>query len=199
MQLRHPNVLLLIAAVIDKECNPLIVTELLDMSLRKAIDTNRLQGSSKLSIFRDIVAALNYLHLHHSGGIIHHCVCSADVLLKAKPNNQWNAKLGDFESPEFAMESKGIGRGSPVYAAPEVTREMGIPHTGKVDVYCYGILPCEVTVEQFPLEEIFPSMMQEVQGKWAFMYHLISSCVRNHPDNRPTMSYILRELNKTQH
>ena len=195
-QVRHPNLVLLIAAVIDTENDPLIVTELLDISLRKAYEKKRLQGSSKLSIFRDIAAALNYLHLHQSGEIIHRDVSSGNVLLEAKPNNQWKAKLSDFGSAKLAIEAKTKGPGAPIYSAPEILKEMGICHTAKVDIYSYGILLCEVTEEQFPDEESLPSMIQAVQGKWAFMHRLITSCVQDHPDNRPTMSYVLGEFNK---
>ena len=195
-QVRHPNLVLLIAAVIDTENDPLIVTELLDISLRKAYEKKRLQGSSKLSIFRDIAAALNYLHLHQTGEIIHRDVSSANVLLEAKPNNQWKAKLSDFGSAKLAIEAKTKGPGAPVYSAPEILKEMRIPQTAKVDVYSYGILLCEVIVEQFPEEESLSSMKQEVQGKWAFMHHLINACVQDHPDRRPTMSYILSEFEK---
>ena len=37
-QVRHPNLVLLIAAVLDTKNSPLIVTELLDISLRKAYE-----------------------------------------------------------------------------------------------------------------------------------------------------------------
>jgi len=70
-QIRHPNLVILIAAVIDGENDPLIVTELLDVSLRKAYEKHLLQVSSKLSIFRDVASALNYLHLNQQGKIIH--------------------------------------------------------------------------------------------------------------------------------
>ena len=195
-QVRHPNLVLLIAAVLDTKNCPLIVTELLDTSLRKAYEENFLQGSSKLSIFRDIAAALNYLHLRHCGEIIHRDVSSANVLLEGKPNSQWKAKLSDFGSSKLAIEAKTTAPGAPVYSAPEVRKDMGIRHTTKLDVYSYGILLCEVTVEQFPDEESFPSMMQKVQGKWAFMHRLITSCIQDHPDRRPTMSSILSEFSK---
>ena len=53
-QIRHPNLLLLIAAVIDAKNDPLIVTELFDTSLRKAYENHRLHNSSKLSIVHDV-------------------------------------------------------------------------------------------------------------------------------------------------
>ena len=195
-QIRHPNLVMLIAAVIDAENDPLVVTELLDMSLRKGYERNLLEGSSKLNIFRDIASALNYLHLHHHGEIIHRDVSSANVLLEAKPNNQWKAKLSDFGSAKLAMEAKTTGPGAAVYAAPEVRQEMGIHQTAKVDVYSYGILLCEVTMEQFPMEKRLPSMIQAIRDRSMFIHGLITACIQEHPDNRPTMSHVLTGFNK---
>ena len=194
-QIRHPNLVLLIAAVIDAKNDPLIVTELLDTSLRKAYENHRLQGS-KLSIFRDVASALNYLHLHQRGEIIHRDVSSANVLLEAKPNNQWKAKLSDFGSAKRAIEAKTTGPGAPAYTAPEVRKDMGIRQTGKLDVYSYGVLLCEVTVEQFPMDGSLPGMVQVVQSRWSFMHRLVTSCMQDHPDNRPAMSYVLGEFDK---
>ena len=194
-QIRHPNLVLLIAAVIDAENDPLIVTELLDISLRKAYEKRLLQGS-KLNIFRDVASALNYLHLHQQGEIIHRDVSSANVLLEAKPNNQWKAKLSDFGSAKLAIEAKTTGPGAPAYTAPEVRKDMGIRQTGKLDVYSYGVLLCEVTVEQFPMDGSLPSMVQTVRITWPFMHGLVTHCTQNHPYNRPTMSYVLGEFDK---
>ena len=60
----------------------------------------------------------------------------------------------------------------------------------------YGILLCEVTMGQFPLEERLPSTIQAIWDRWAFMHSLITACIQEHPDNRPTMSHVLTELNK---
>jgi len=198
VQIRHPNLVLLIAAVIDGENDPLLVTELLDVSLRKAYEKHLLQGSSKLSIFRDVASALNYLHLHQRGEIIHRDVSSANVLLEAKPNNQWKAKLSDFGSAKLAIEAKTTAPGAPLYTAPEVRKELGIRQTAKLDVYSYGVLLCEVIVCQLPMEGRIPSMMQVVQSRWPFMHRLITFCIQEHPDNRPTMSYVLGEFDKLQ-
>ena len=132
-KLRHPNLVLLIAAVIDEEA-PLIITELLDLSLRRAYERNRLDTGElcKLSIFRDVASALNYLHLHHHGPIIHRDVNSANVLLESRPRGQWRAKLSDFGSAKLAREATTTGPGAAVYSAPEVRRDTGIRQTPKV-------------------------------------------------------------------
>jgi len=118
--------------------------------------------------------------------------------LEAKPNNQWKAKLSDFGSAKLVIEAKTTGPGAPLYTAPEVWKETGIRQTAKLDVYSYGILLCEVIVGQLPMEESFPSMMQVVQSRWPFMHNLVTSCIQEHPDNRPTMSYVLGEFGKLQ-
>jgi len=118
--------------------------------------------------------------------------------LEAKPNNQWKAKLSDFGSAKLAIEAKTTAPGAPLYTAPEVRKELGIRQTAKLDVYSYGVLLCEVIVCQLPMEGRIPSMMQVVQSRWPFMHRLITFCIQEHPDNRPTMSYVLGEFDKLQ-
>jgi len=58
-------------------------------------------------------------------------ISSANVLLKAKPNNQWRAKLSYFGSTKLSIEAKTTG---PVYVAPEVRWETLICQTAKVGI-----------------------------------------------------------------
>ena len=84
-KVRHPNLLLFIAAVLDmpNRSDPIIITELLDTDLRKAYQNNQLANNRvRLFILRDVAAALNYLHLQREP-IIHRDVSSANVLLQA--------------------------------------------------------------------------------------------------------------------
>jgi len=69
-QVRHPNLVLFIAAVLDDRTGPMIITEILNTSLRTAYEKNRLGSNNKLRVFRDVASALNYLHLHREP-IIH--------------------------------------------------------------------------------------------------------------------------------
>ena len=146
-QVRHPNLVLFIAAVMDSEQGPLIITEILTTSLRKAANQNILGGNAvKLSVFQDVAAALNYLHQHREP-IIHRDVSSSNVLLERLPQNMWRAKLSDFGSANLAKLATSPGPGAIVYAAPEVA--MGL-QTPKMDVYSFGVLICEIVTGEFP-------------------------------------------------
>ncbi|XP_019861498.1 PREDICTED: dual specificity protein kinase shkE-like [Amphimedon queenslandica] len=67
-QLRHPNLLQFIGAVLDDDDDPLIITELMDTSLRKAYERKELTTDPGcrpviLSIMRDVAVGLNYTPL----------------------------------------------------------------------------------------------------------------------------------------
>ena len=63
-KVRHPNLLLFVAAVLDSPSNtPIIITELMDTNLRQAYHNAQLTNNgTKLGILKDVSAALNYLH-----------------------------------------------------------------------------------------------------------------------------------------
>ena len=194
-QLRHPHLLLFIAVVLDSTTGPLIVTELLDTSLRRAYEQNLLQPSSTLSIFREVAAALNYLHLQGSG-IIHRDVSSANVLLEWKSDQEWKAKLSDFGSANLIRQSSTVGPGAMVYAAPEVRTVNDILQTPKLDVFSFGVLMTEVLLCQFPSIEEFQTMLGKLKTTWPTVYPVSYSCTRERPAERPTMAQLLEQLNE---
>ena len=194
-QIRHPNLVLFIAAVMDDEGDPLIISELLDTSLRSAYQRQLLVESSKLKIFRDVACALNYLHQHQHGTIIHRDVSSASVLLEARHKNQWKAKLSDFGSAKLAREAQTMGPGSPVYSAPEVRTDVtALVQSSKIDVYSFGIMVCEVMISRFPSNERLPGMLLQLQERWSDVGHIVTSCIANDPLDRPTMGQVLYQI-----
>ena len=199
-QVRHPNLVLFIAAVIDDRTGPMIITEILDTSLRSAYERNSL-GSNKLRIFQDVASALNYLHLHREP-IIHRDVSSANVLLEAVANNGWKAKLSDFGSANLVRYATTPGEGAIIYTAPEAFPQPPTsptpppPQTPKIDVYSYGVLLGEVVTQQLPDPDRLQRMIQEVRRQWPQLHPLVTGCIQHIPDRRPTMAYILEELNK---
>ena len=201
-RVRHPNLVLFIAAVLDDQGGPMIITELLDTTLRKAYENNLLHPDLDqcMDIFRDVASALCYLHEHREP-IIHRDVSSANVLLEAMANDRWKAKLSDFGSANWAKKAVTMGEGAIVYLAPEaypVPPTLNIkspPQTTKIDVYSYGILLCEITLRELPNPDVLNESKVKMSVKNAFLHSLMLECIQHEPTQRPTMANILKKLN----
>ena len=193
--LRHPNLVLFIAAIMDGDSSPMIITELLSITLRRAYNEDKIAETNKLPIFHDLASALNYLHLQHKP-IIHRDVSSANVLLEKMANDVWKAKLSDFGSANLVRFATTPGEGTLIYAAPEMRINAHNPQAPSVDVYSYGVLVCEVTTSTFPVHTSFTDLMQLLQSEWPDMYHITEQCTQEIPDKRPTMQDIISQLDK---
>ena len=197
-QIRHPNLVLFVAAILNEQTGPMIVTELLDTSLRSAYQDNRV-GPNKRRIFGDISSALVYLHRQREP-IIHRDVSSANVLLLSLPNNKWLAKLSDFGSANLARDATTPGEGAILYTAPEAypqppTSSQPPPQqTTKIDVYSFGVLACKVVTRTFPKSELFLRLLSSMEGVWRELHPLITSCVSHSPQDRPSMDTVLHHI-----
>ena len=197
-QVRHPNLLLLIGAVLTTEgVGPLIVTELLDRSLRSAYEEGILEERCKISILRDVASALTYLHSHRTP-IIHRDVSSANVLLECtRPEIQWKAKLSDFGSANLSHLATTPAEGAAVYSAPEVSTEDRSQQTAKIDVYSFGVLVCEVALCRFPPDRLqFPSMLRDVHHATPDMFPLARDCTSHTHQDRPAMRQVLERIDQ---
>ena len=203
-QLRHPNLLQFIGAVLDDPSgNPMIITEIMDTSLRKAYETKQLTPDPScepvlLTIMRDVAVGLNYLHCL-SDPVIHRDVSSANVLLESKGPHKWKTKISDFGSANKARQAVTRGTGTLVYSAPEsvpsvhvVDDQMAL--TTKMDVHSYGILLCEIMNCRFPDPPVFKEMLQYVHSRSPHLHKLILSCIQKDPKDRPTMKEVIQHL-----
>ena len=211
-QLRHPNLVHFIGAVVDVAAQrlqerPFLLTELLDTNLRR--EYTRCQAENKAfgkhmlqSIFLDVAYGLHFLHTQHEP-IIHRDISAPNVLLKRLPSARgcWLAKISDFGSANLACFAQTPAEGCIIYSAPEMfpqtdpSREQ-LPQTTKLDVYSYGILLCEVIAAELPLTGRYWSMLQTVGDKWSAMHDLIVQCTRTSPTARPTVAQVIDELNR---
>ena len=103
---RHPNLLQFIGAT--NEGVPLIVTEIMQTSLRKKLERGEVSSEQIISISIGVACGLNYLHKTMPSPILHRDVSSANVLLNPLPSNLWLAKLSDFGSFNFMRESQTV-------------------------------------------------------------------------------------------
>ena len=202
-KLRHPNLLLFIGAVLDHPSgNPLIITEIMDASLRDVYKRNQLTSEMmKLTILRDVAAGLNYLHCLDDP-IIHRDVSSANVLLESKGPDRWKAKLSDFGSANIARNAITTAPGAAVYSPPEcVATTVAIrvrkkQQTTKIDVFSFGVLLCEIMTCQLPNLDQFHGMLQNVATSSPPIAQLICTCVEEEAENRPTIRTVIQQLDE---
>ena len=215
-QLRHPNLVHFIGAVVDYAArqlqpHPLLITELLDTNLRREYTRCQNENISMSkhvlqSIFLDVAYGLHCLHTH-TEPIIHRDVSAPNVLLKRISSGCWSAKISDLGSANLAGDAQSLGEGCILYTAPE-----GFPHaagpmhstepteqptqTVKLDIYSYGVLLCEVIAGELPTTNRYPRMLQTVCDKWNAMHSLIEHCTQHSASNRPTAAEVIDELNR---
>ena len=114
---RHPCLLQFIGATCD-EGSPLLVTELLESSLRALLEQQPLSSIEVFVISLDVARALNYLHLKKPSPIIHRDVSSANVLLWRQAD-QWRGKVSDYGTANVLQHTMTVCPGSRIYSAPE--------------------------------------------------------------------------------
>ena len=215
-QLRHPNLLQFIGAVLDHPSgNPMIITEVMDTSLRKAYENKELTTDPGcrpviLSIMRDVAVGLNYLHCLPDP-IIHRDVSSANVLLESKGDKKWKTKISDFGSANAADKAVTRLPGAESYTAPEAIAQhiMSVDskkeQTTKMDVFSYGVLLCEIITCCFPDRDVFRNMLHQVQSissrpsgtsdtQGSLLHSLIVWCCKDDPLERPSMSQIIEQI-----
>ena len=120
---RHPCLLQFIGATTDER--PLLVTEIMECSLRARLDNrgDRPLSEQEISVISlDVARALNYLH-GKAPPIIHSDISSANVLLW-RQGNQWRGKVSDYGTANFVRQSTRNNAGAPTYCAPEFLHEV---------------------------------------------------------------------------
>ena len=206
-QVRHPNLVRFIAAVLDEaaeqlQASPMIITELLDTNLRIAYQEGQLQDAHCAPILRDVAFALHYLH-DHLPPIIHRDISTPNVLLQALPNRGWLAKVSDFGSANLAKLARTAGEGAIVYTAPEAFPHSNLDTeppelTTKMDVFSYGVLMCEVLIREPPFARNYLRNTLQRLGHRP-EHGLILHCIQPNPGDRPSMAEVLDELYKLPH
>ena len=125
-QCRHPNLLQFVCATKNINNRLLIVTELMDTTLRtlleqRASERSVLEPQKIKSISLDVARGLSYLHSQKPNLIIHRDISSANVLLWFENNSVKRAKISDYGAAKFMEMCNTNNPGAILYAAPEAT------------------------------------------------------------------------------
>ncbi len=131
-QCRHPNLLQFICATKNDQDRLLIVTELMDITLRKFLEQQAQEKSQRKEpevklISLDVARGLTYLHSKKPYPIIHRDVSSANVLLCIENGSVRRAKVSDYGSANFMRACKTANPGAALYAAPEASQAQHDP------------------------------------------------------------------------
>ena len=113
-KLRHPCITTLMGGVLEKNEEPLLVMEYMELgSLRDLLrnESMNINGEIILPILRDIVQGVRFLHAA-TPQIVHADLKASNVLV----DNRYRAKVADFG---LSQNNNNIGVGPPFWMAPE--------------------------------------------------------------------------------
>lgn len=189
VQLRHPNIVLFLAASLDTPSGMMIITELLTCSLRQAYEARLMPD--KLPVMLDVAAAINFLHLQKKP-VIHGNLSSCAVMVEEGSQKQWKAKLSDIGTSAPLMTLSEI---SPVYLAPELEGQRSKFTSPALDVYSFGVLLCEVAASYLPTSpEEFPGVILGLKDSLPQVAFLVQCCTAASPEERPKMASLVKKL-----
>ena len=184
-RIRHPNLLQFIGATNVGQM--VILTELMPTSLRRELRREcQLSPRLTISIGLDVARALNYLHLIQPHPLIHRDISSANVLLEPLPVlNFWKAKVSDYGMHSQSPPTTGHHLSwQPQLCFPDPNQQ-----STKMDIFSFGVLLLEMLTGEFPDCDNQASQLCKVLHQT-----LLSLCLEQRKEDRPTASEIITEL-----
>ena len=210
-RLRHPNIVQFMGVHYGEDPSDLtLIMECLPMDLEKCLHQYpNLPLSIKISILLDVSYGL--LHLHsQTPPIIHRDLTAANILLtpdmRAKIADLGVSKILDLHPLHGASQTAGPG--TLAYMPPEA-RQLVPAYDTKLDDFSFGVVALYVANQEFPMPEergtaeAFQKQETQIEkrrewvdrvGKSHPLYELITSCLQDLPDKRPTTSQINANL-----
>ncbi|AVK76543.1 serine-threonine kinase [Pandoravirus neocaledonia] len=152
--LRHPNVVLFMAAC-TKPPHMCIVMEYMALgSLRDLLDNDFVSQIPFGLKAKVAYQAAKGMHFLHSSGVVHRDLKSLNVLLDAK----WNAKISDFGLTQWSARARTDDTvGTVHWTAPEVLSAEPDANLLLADVYSFGIVLWEVLTRKNPYMGMSPA------------------------------------------
>ena len=199
---------------------PVIVMEKMDCSLKQYLESNSKEQfpfGDKVSILKGVASGLEYFHTHPSH-LVHGDVTANNVMLKGSPSDCM-VKLSDFGLTRvfdiLSITPQSIGRGTYAYVSPEFfTCPPAI--TAKTDNFCFGVLMLHTVTHKYPIPKAPASSvgdsiiaLTEFQRRLHYfsdftleerhsLEDLISQCLEQQQESRPTSSTILDKLSEVK-
>ncbi|GMN56873.1 hypothetical protein TIFTF001_025992 [Ficus carica] len=169
-QIRHRNLLPLLAHVSRPECHYLVYEFMKNGSLHDML-TQVMEGKRELDwlarhkIALGVAAGLEYLHMNHNPRIIHRDLKPGNVLL----DDNMEARIADFGLAKAVPDAHTHVTSSNVagtvgYIAPEYHQTLKF--TDKCDMYSFGVLLGVLVMGRLPSDEFFQQQEEIGLVKW---------------------------------
>ncbi|XP_043704888.1 leucine-rich repeat receptor-like serine/threonine/tyrosine-protein kinase SOBIR1 [Telopea speciosissima] len=169
-QIRHRNLLPLLAHVTRSDCHLLVYEYMKNGSLQDVLHqvsqgTRELEWKVRHQIAIGIAAGLEYLHMHHSPRIIHRDLKPANILL----DDEMEARIADFGLAKSIPDANTHVTTSNVagtmgYIAPEYHQTLKF--TDKCDVYSFGVMMAVLVMRKLPSDDFFQETDEMSLVKW---------------------------------
>ncbi|KAJ0795118.1 putative transferase, protein kinase RLK-Pelle-LRR-XI-2 family [Helianthus annuus] len=169
-QIRHRNLLALLAHVSRPTCHYLVYEFMKNGSLQDILEqvksgTRELEWLVRHNIAIGVASGLEYLHMSHTPRIVHRDLKPANILL----DDDMEARIADFglaksiPGGDTHMTSSNVA-GTLGYIAPEYHQTLKF--TDKCDIYSFGVLLGVLVMGKLPSDEFFQHTSEVNLVKW---------------------------------
>ncbi|KAK1290059.1 Leucine-rich repeat receptor-like serine/threonine/tyrosine-protein kinase SOBIR1 [Acorus calamus] len=169
-QIRHRNLLPLLAHVTRPDCHYLVYEYMKNGSLHDALKgvengSRVLEWKTRHNIAVGIASGLEYLHMLHRPRIIHRDLKPANILL----DDDLEARIADFGLAKAVPDANthvttSAVAGTVGYIAPEY--HQSLKFTDKSDVYSFGVILAVLVIGRHPSDDFFQTTEEMGLVKW---------------------------------
>ncbi|KAL9314053.1 hypothetical protein ACSQ67_019505 [Phaseolus vulgaris] len=169
-QIRHRNLLPLLAHVSRPDCHYLVYEFMKNGSLLDLLDKvqkgeGELDWLARHRIMLGVAAGLEYLHMSHNPRIIHRDLKPGNILL----DDDMEARIADFglakAMPDYKTHiTTSNVAGTVGYIAPEYHQILKF--TDKCDIYSFGVILGVLVIRKLPSDEFFQHTEEISLVKW---------------------------------
>ncbi|XP_054820512.1 leucine-rich repeat receptor-like serine/threonine/tyrosine-protein kinase SOBIR1 [Prosopis cineraria] len=169
-QIRHRNLLPLLAHVSRPDCHYLVYEYMKNGSLQDVLNqvqagARELDWLARHKIAVGVAAGLEYLHMHHTPRIIHRDLKPGNILL----DDDMEARIADFGLAKAMPEahthvSTSNVAGTVGYIAPEYHQT--VKFTDKCDIYSFGVVLGILVMGKIPSDAFFQGTEELSLVKW---------------------------------
>ncbi|XVF54594.1 hypothetical protein PTKIN_Ptkin05aG0194000 [Pterospermum kingtungense] len=169
-QIRHRNLLPLLAHVSRPDCHYLVYEFMKNGSLQDILQqvsqgTREFDWPARQKVAIGVAAGLEYLHMHHSPRIIHRDLKPGNILL----DDDMEARIADFGLAKAMPDANthvttSNLAGTVGYIAPEYHQTLKF--TDKCDIYSFGVILGVLVMGKLPSDEFFQHTDEMSLVKW---------------------------------